>query len=484
MDFDFLRIYNPIHEKININNLCIICNIDDDYDILITDDELFCKEFKKFYPKIHNYILIRDKINKDINKYKNIFLNISDENLINNYSSLDYNNVKQLIINFTNPIENINLQKKIAKSHWLVDLQPNNNFGISIINNIVIANKYKCTYIRKDIYKKLYLNTKSISNLLSENNSNKNIHSHSSEIYLTGYPYQNSNKNLVQLPNNLIKNNKKKIALQIFGQFRKYVKDLFEKNIYELHKILKDYDVDAFILSNKEDGSYYSLESEEYIKNILNKYNINVVFFKYWEELEEYHGGDVELYNDYQKFYNNSRKIYYPNKDQPKYVSINFGKQYYRKYILNKLFLETKQYKYDFVCAPRLFDTNIVIFKNFDFLNNYDGTLYFGITSFLIGSEEIVTKVFDFAINKNFVGDEIWDDINFSIQYGLFGVRILLLKESFADEVQLFYHIYKNIEKYQNIRVDTNNQNSPEAKKWYFYQDVDNRIYKDRENNK
>ena len=74
----------------------------------------------------------------------------------------------------------------------------------------------------------------------------------------------------------------KKIALELFGEFRTYHLN-FENNMKTLMTQLSEYDVDVFIFSESKDS-----DKEKDIIDIINTYdNITIKMFKYYEDVDE-----------------------------------------------------------------------------------------------------------------------------------------------------------------------------------------------------
>jgi len=84
-----------------------------------------------------------------------------------------------------------------------------------------------------------------------------------------------------------------KLCLFTYGEFR-----TFQINLENNLNVLKDTvfngnEVDIFIVSQRSGN--YSTENELNIKCIFEKYNCNVKFIKYWEDLHSYHETEKKI---------------------------------------------------------------------------------------------------------------------------------------------------------------------------------------------
>lgn len=238
-----------------------------------------------------------------------------------------------------------------------------------------------------------------------------------------------------------------KFAIQIYGQFRS-ARKLFDDNIKNINKITKDNYVDVFILGQKEDDND---EKEKYICDILNKYNMNIIFYKYVEDYKE----ELKIENDI----------------HDKYITYCKGKghyfickMWYRRYFLNQLFLNyinTKNIDYDCVMSARSFDVSIDVLRDFNFINDNDfcECLYFSHDTFFIGHKDIITKLMEFGkdvFNNLKDGNEIWSNNMFQKLFYFYDCVIYNIRDTYCSEVQLCYYIFTHFDKYLNIRYDFN----------------------------
>lgn len=101
--------------------------------------------------------------------------------------------IKQLTLEFHSAYK-IEPLKRLAKTHWLVHVHPNNCCGTTVINGIEVPNFYEFTYIRKDLCSNLEFNTVPIPCELDQPNvTTRTLHDGNtyffSEIYLNDYPF-------------------------------------------------------------------------------------------------------------------------------------------------------------------------------------------------------------------------------------------------------------------------------------------------------
>lgn len=137
-----------------------------------------------------------------IEQYENIFLKVDIEGFeyqwLNVLTENHLKRVKQLIIEFhlpftepeymysNNTISVVDKQyilQKLANTHTLIHLHPNNCCGTTIYKDCVVPNVFECTYVRKDIQKPLKRNKENIPTYLDRPNLNR------PEIELTSYPF-------------------------------------------------------------------------------------------------------------------------------------------------------------------------------------------------------------------------------------------------------------------------------------------------------
>jgi hypothetical protein len=187
----YLRIYQSPYKKIRIgqNNDggYVICDIPNpNYDILLSGgidtDISFEQALLEKYPNLsgygfdgtiekipeHNFsnrfTIIKKNISSKetekltnlreyLDKYNNIFMKMDIEGAENYlFASLSDNDllkIKQLVIEFHSPMQVV-IPSRLANTHWLVHLHPNNNKPMVVINNTPIPHLFECTYIRKD----------------------------------------------------------------------------------------------------------------------------------------------------------------------------------------------------------------------------------------------------------------------------------------------------------------------------------------------
>lgn len=256
-----------------------------------------------------------------------------------------------------------------------------------------------------------------------------------------------------------------KIALQVFGQFR-CAREWLDKNLCELDKELSHYDVDVYILTDKNVGSNYSQELEEYVRKTFNKHNYRIVLFKFWEELEQYHDEELKRQEEYNKYV--LQRVKELERGHDKFVA----RMWYRKYILNKIFAEIKDIKYDCVMTPRLFDTELRILRPFDFIHHLDDdSIYFNVDIFFMGTEKAIEKMFNIGNILSLSDDSIWQDEEFKRKFIDSDINLGTHKPTYCSEIQMFYYAYKTFTNAVSIRYDFTNpdehcKNNSEAYIW------------------
>jgi hypothetical protein len=221
-----LRIYQSPYPKIRIgrNNDggYVVCDIPyPQYDILLSGgidtDISFELALLKKYPNLSGYgfdgtiqeipennfsnrfTIIKKNISSNENdkltnlreyfdKYNNIFMKMDIEGAENYlFASLSDNDllkIKQLVIEFHSPTQ-IVIPSRLANTHWLVHLHPNNNKPMVLIDNIPVPCVFECTYIRKDDIQHLPFNKTPIPDALLDQPNIPTLRDH----VLTGFPY-------------------------------------------------------------------------------------------------------------------------------------------------------------------------------------------------------------------------------------------------------------------------------------------------------
>ena len=249
------------------------------------------------------------------------------------------------------------------------------------------------------------------------------------------------------------------ISLLIFGQFRSYKQNLENNlNIIESLFFLNN-NINIFILTDKNINGNYSIENENDIITILNKFkNINFIKIFYWEDLTNYHKEE----------YDNEIK-YNINCKHRKGKNLFTSNLWYRRYILNLLknnFASENNIIYDINFFIRIFDIKIDINNNCKEIINIEmlknDTLLMSIDTIFIGNTKIMDKLFEFGNKYDLYHDEdIWNNNEFIKQYNDIDSCLVRGKYTYCSEVQIFSYIFFNITNYKNIRVDFNNEKNP-----------------------
>ena len=243
-----------------------------------------------------------------------------------------------------------------------------------------------------------------------------------------------------------------KYCINIFGQFRTFKLNL-EANLEVLYdSIIKDNEIDIFILTDK--CGNYSIENEEIMFKIFNKYNCNIKFIKFWENCSQYHEQEKKVENNYK---NNCKH----NRGKQKFTA----NLWYRRHILNELknkYCSENNIKYDLHIFIRLFDIIIKPNLNNQIIRNqiekclYENKLLMSIDTIFIGNKEITDYIFSFGENFNLYHDDIWNNKKLCEYFKQIDDCLYNLKPMYCSEVQIYSHIFFSNFVYQNIRVDFN----------------------------
>jgi hypothetical protein len=252
-----------------------------------------------------------------------------------------------------------------------------------------------------------------------------------------------------------------RIALQIFGQYRSYKRNL-EKNLTNIQpSILQNNEVEAFILTDKNKNSFYSKDNENEIVEILKKFNIKVIFIKLWEDSTN----DIfETEEKLQLAYINACK----NK---KGFNVFTPNLWYRRYILNKMkndyISENNLQPYDIHIFARLFDitistnaTNKHISDKVSKCKN-ENILLMSIDTIFIGNKAVIDTLFDFGALGLIYHEDIWKNEKFNQTFASFDFTLHKHKYTYCSEIQIFAYIFFNNLLYENIRVDLHKRKNP-----------------------
>ena len=257
-----------------------------------------------------------------------------------------------------------------------------------------------------------------------------------------------------------------KISLCMFGQYRTFKLNL-ENNLINLKdNILKNNIIDIYILTDKKESGNYSIKNEKIIIDLFNKYNCNIEKIYYWEDLSDYYNSDIR------------NKIQYDNNIRHTKGADKFTSNlWYRKYLLNKLkneYCELNNKSYDCHMFIRLFDTQITLSKSNDYiiknLENYLNNNYLLFSGDLIhiGKKDTIDKMFEFGKEFCLVHDDIWYDLEFSNYVKIVDTQLFIEKPTYCSEIQTYYYIFKNIDKYLWIRT-CDRFNTPSNENSFFY---------------
>lgn len=243
---------------------------------------------------------------------------------------------------------------------------------------------------------------------------------------------------------------RKEISLCVYGQFRSWNINL-ENNMKELEILFNNYIVNVFILTDKKESGNYSIDNENKIKDIFEKYKSKIHFIKYIEDFDLFEEQNASEY-----FYNNCKHSrgkhdFVPNLMYRKNLLNNLKNQYISS---NKMNIHKHFYirLFDMKISKRCTDNKKIIesIDLFEISGSHD--------SFYYGSKEAMDYLFN--INFKIYQDEIWDDKDFYDFFLSMDHCLCTLKHTYAPEVQYAAHIYYSKYKYNNIRFDYNNVNN------------------------
>ena len=255
-----------------------------------------------------------------------------------------------------------------------------------------------------------------------------------------------------------------RIALQIFGQFR-CAKKVFETNVQNVRNIFgAEAQINVFILSQKDPSSTETIQQQLYIRNILSKYDMRVIFYQYTEDIDGLLSDETEIQNKY-----NDRVLSLEDKHGHDWFVCKLWK---RRHILNKLFNAADNESYDYVVHCRLFDISFQLLRPFDFLRRDDDSLYLSMDTFFMGCRETITKFLNFgqnmADNLHYYHD-IWTNPEFCETYKKWDSCLFNVKPTYCSEVQASYHIYKHFATYLQLRHDYNSEVPIQESKDYLH---------------
>jgi len=253
--------------------------------------------------------------------------------------------------------------------------------------------------------------------------------------------------------------NRKNIALFIYGQFRSYKKNL-RNNIKMLEPILKTHNVHVFVLSDKLESGKYSQDNENDIKAIFKEFYFNIHFFDYVESYDNTE--EIKISNSYFKNVKNNNGIGIGNFFPPKL--------HYRIFLLNKIkndYLENNNINIDLTIYCRLFD--IIIKNNLPFqeienevnlLYSNDNVIYGSSDTFFMGSKHAIDYLSELPLTFNYekmYHDDIWNDDKFVELSSSIDRCLYENRATYSPEIQYIYHIYSSKYSYKNIRSDAYN---------------------------
>lgn len=260
----------------------------------------------------------------------------------------------------------------------------------------------------------------------------------------------------------------KRIAVLEFGSMRSFASplsngvSLFENNLIQFLKFLgnpNDIIIDMYILTDPEEDL---VTKRKFIEKNLQKYNINLIYFKIWDDIKtEYEDLDKRagnLYKEKCRISSYGGNLYgYDQKEE-----FNPGNLWFRRYLNYSLFEEIvkiKEISYSLVCLSRFFSTKFLSLKSID-VNEVGDNLLFSLDTFFISKESNIKKLLEFGKEtliynpdlemKNY--PSILDDSKFISEF--YDIDSIINTHVLSSEAQIFYYIYRNFEKYKNLRFN------------------------------
>lgn len=262
--------------------------------------------------------------------------------------------------------------------------------------------------------------------------------------------------------------NKKKITLMIYGQFRSYDINL-RKNLHILAPIFRNNIVYVFVLSNKLESGNYSKQNEHKIRDIFDEFGFNVCFFDYVENLDSNHASNERAVYDY--YFTSLKNKNGVNND---FIPVIM----YRKFVLNQIknaYCKKHNIKVDLHMFGRLFD--VIIQYPVNGLSQLDHmkqikyeidklticssdalTVLGSSDTLFIGTQEPMDYLFKSVLQLK--GPEIWNDHKFNDVMMNADLCLSIYQATYSPEVQYIAHMYFSAFKYKNIRFDYNNPKS------------------------
>jgi len=333
--------------------------------------------------------------------------------------------------------------------------------------NIFLKNNETMSFVGKEgIYNNIhFLKFEKISEHIKDSSGNillQNKNGNQDIIYLYNQECNKLTNYVSWVNTNNIIQNKKNIAIMVYGQFRTYKNNLI-KNINMLKPIINNCNVHLFILSDKSKNGNYSQFSEDQIKNIFLSYGFKIHIFDYIENFDFSEEEDKYV----ETFFNNiNDRSGIENEFVPKLI--------YRKNILNKLkndYINSNNIEIDLTIYCRLFD--VIITNNLSFekieheinhLYNNDNIVFGSSDTLFIGSQKSINYLFDLP-NGYIYHNQIWEDQKFLQFISSIDLVLFQTRATYSPEIQYISHIYFSSHfDYKNIRVDFNNIDSQENK--------------------
>jgi hypothetical protein len=255
----------------------------------------------------------------------------------------------------------------------------------------------------------------------------------------------------------------KRIIFLEFGKYLSFTKkmvnglSLFENNVNELKKLFGDCLIDILVLTHDEGES-----KKDTLIKLCKNVNIKLISVNYWENLKNFHLIDIEKREEYKNIFKSFVRdekhcpLGYDNKK-----NFNPGSLWYRRYIVFRLYddyiTDNKLKYHDLLCITRLFSTKIIYLKNI--INFSDDKLYFSPDTLFIGNYNNIQKLVKFGKKTLFNSEKNKDNVLIMKNDELFmnicyDYDTNICSHYFCSEIQILYYIYKNFNKYENIRFN------------------------------
>lgn len=226
--FDALQVYSSPFDKIRVGNqndggyvICKELEYDNFLSAGISNDISFEEHFLALYPNLKCYAFdgtihslpqsTNDRIiwakknigggetehvtnlHNFLNTHNSLFIKMDIEGgeyeWIESLTETQLRNIKQLVIEFHNPLKSANRMRciqKLVSTHWLVHFHANNYEEVDVIGSFTIPRVFECTYIHKEL---AVNNLKCNENPIPDNRYDNPNNPSREDIPLSDFPY-------------------------------------------------------------------------------------------------------------------------------------------------------------------------------------------------------------------------------------------------------------------------------------------------------